>query len=156
MKMRCAKERCKILRYCEVQMMRASDMSKMKKRRRACEARIVSIFLIWTSKLSKLGPKTCQDSHKSATERPKRSTWSPKWCQGSSKRSTWSPKCSQEGSKGHSKCTQGTPKTPKEHPRGSQRATKITENRSWEPSGHPKKNNDPYGVDPKQQLGGLD
>ena len=70
MKMRCAKERCKRLRYCEEQMRRASDMSKIKKRRRACEARIVSIFLIWTSKLSKLGPKTCQDSHESATERP--------------------------------------------------------------------------------------
>ena len=101
-------------------------MTSAEERRRACEARIVQIFLIWTSKLSKLWPKTCQDSHESATERPKRSTWSPKWCQ--------------EGSKGHSKFVQWTPRSPQEGPKGSQRATKITENRSGKPSGHPKKN----------------
>ena len=105
---------------------RATDMCKINRRIRTCEARIVANFLVWTSKLLKLGPKTSQDSHQSATERPKRSTWSPKRCQG--------------GSKGRSKCAQGTPRTPKERPRGSQRATKIAENRSWRPSGHPKKN----------------
>ena len=66
--------RCKqeVLATCEyemVRMTRANDMSKINKGRRACEARIVSVFLIWTSKLSKLKPKTCQDSHESATER---------------------------------------------------------------------------------------
>ena len=104
---------------------RASDTCKINRRMRTCEARIVAIFLVWTSKLSKVSPKTCQDSHESATERPKRSTWSPKWCQ--------------EGSMGHSKGAQGTPRTPKERPRGSQRATKISKNHSWRPSGPPKK-----------------
>ena len=111
---------------CKGEVHLASDTCKMNRRRRTCEARIVAIFLVWTSKLLKLGPKRGQDSRESATERPKRSTWSPKWCQG--------------GSKGRSKCAQWTPRRPQEGPRGSQRATKITENRSWRPSGHPKKN----------------
>ena len=131
--------RCKqeVLATCEhemVRMTRANDMCKINRRRRTCEARIVAIFLVWTPKLSKLWLKTCQDSHQSATERPKRSTWSPKWCQG--------------GSKGHSKCAQGTPRTPKERPRSSEWATKITENRSWRPSGHPKKNKKRNGINP--------
>ena len=130
--------RCKqeVLATCEhemVRMTRANKMCKINRRRRTCEARIVANFLVWTSKLSKLWPKTCQDSHESVTERPKRSTWSPKWCQGGSKRSTWSPKCSQEGSKGHSKCAQGTPRGSKRLPKGDQNHRKSLLEAIWAP-----------------------
>ena len=50
------KVQTKVLATCEhemVQMTRASDMCKINRRRRACEARIVANLLVWTSKLSR-------------------------------------------------------------------------------------------------------
>ena len=105
---------------------------------------MVPIFLIWASKLSKLGPKTCQD-------RPKRA---PRWSQdgqvGANMEPRWhqdGQRCAKIGPRGHqdgAKMAKLEPilsqDGPKIAPRGSQRGTKITENRSWKPSGHPKKN----------------
>ena len=39
------------------------------------------LSLVWTWKPSKLRPKSSQESHESATGRPKRPKWSPKGCQ---------------------------------------------------------------------------
>ena len=38
---------------CKKEVHLANDMCKIKKRRCTCEARIVAIFFVWTSKLSK-------------------------------------------------------------------------------------------------------
>ena len=49
--------------------------------------RIIPMFLIWTSKLSKLGPKTCQD-------RPKRA---PRWSQDGQVGANMEPRWHQDG-----------------------------------------------------------
>ena len=51
------------------------------------EMRIVPMFLIWTSKLPKLGPKTCQD-------RPKRA---PRWSQDGHVGANMDPRWPQDG-----------------------------------------------------------
>ena len=56
---------------CKGEVHLASDTCKMNRRRRTCEARIVAIFLVWTSKLLKLGPKKAKTATRAPQNAPR-------------------------------------------------------------------------------------
>ena len=63
------------------------------------------LSLVWTWKPSKLRPKSSQESHESATGRPKRPKWSPKGCQEGPKSAKVAPNDALGAPKGHPKAS---------------------------------------------------
>ena len=91
---------------------RASDMCKINRRRRTCEARIVAIFLVWTSKLSKSWPKN------TATRAPQNAPRDQHGHQNGAKRAP-------RGTPSSLKGPQGLPKSAQEAPKGRPKSQKI-------------------------------
>ena len=131
--MRSAKERCKRLALLRGAYDKGKRDVQIKKRRRACEARTIQMFLIWTSKLLKLRPKTGQDSHESTTERLTRSTWSPRWPKMRQDRPKRAPRWSQDGQVGANMEPRWPQDSPKRLPKEDQNHRKSLLEAIWRP-----------------------